>query len=276
MKKILVPIDFSDNAKAAFLYAMQLANQLNWTVSAVHVYHPTTIYVNEWMTISEDGMIKFLEERLSSFVQENVGNLSERMELPSVEQEVNIGFPAEKLVEMSKTDEVDLIVMGTTGASGLLEKIFGKISSHVSQEADCPVLLIPAAAQFRPIQNIMYASEYDSANEDTLFQMSTYSNLLNANIYMVHVHNNESEAAEKLGYALLEKVFEEKSPWLKFKMASIKSDSVAHGLEQYAKENDIDWMVLVKPHLRFWEKLTRKSHTNEIIMNPQIPLMVMH
>lgn len=276
MKKILVPIDFSDNAKAALLYAIKLAKELDTKVKAVHVYHPTTSYVNEWMTVSSDDMIKFLEERLSLFVQENLEKALGKSLSSGVEEEVSIGFAGEKLVEMSQSDEFDLIVMGTTGSSGLLEKIFGKVSSHVSQEAACPVLLIPSHVEFYRIQHIMYASEYDSANENTLLQISNYSNLFKADVHLVHVYNEGNKNAELLGHDLLKQVFEEKAPWLKFKMASVKNDSVAHGLEKYAVDNNIDWMVLVKPHLSFWEKLTRKNHTNEIIMNPQIPLMIMH
>lgn len=283
MKKILVPTDFSKNASCAFLYAMELAENLDATVTVVHIYHPSANHLNEFYIPSDDEIEKASKERLDEFVAEHYSkNIEEVIVANMVEQKLVIGFAADTLVEMSKTGEYDMIVMGATGSTGILEKVFGKVSLYVAQRAACPVLLIPSGGgvNFRPVRKLMYASEYESADENVLKKIGDLSNKLNSKIHLVHVYD-KMEATPKnpenhIAHFLLEKAFQLKAPWLQFQMDSITSDTVAHGLEAYAKEHNMDWMILVKPQRRFWERLFHTSKTNEIIMNPSIPLMVMH
>ena len=279
MKKILVPTDFSENASSAFLYAMELAESLNAMVTVVHIYHPSANHLNEFYIPSDEEIQKISEERLDQFVAKHYSkNIEEVVVATMVEQKIIIGFAADKLVEMSKSGEYDLIVMGATGSTGVLEKVFGKVSLYVAQRAACPVLLIPAGVLFRPIKRLMYASEYESANSKVLMQIGDFSNLLNAKIHLVHVYDKTeiSTSSDHIAHFLLERAFQLKAPWLQFEMDSIKSDTVAHGLETYAQEHNMDWMILVKPQRKFWQRLLHVSKTNEIIMNPQIPLMIMH
>lgn len=279
MKKILVPTDFSENASSAFLYAMELAERLNAMVTVVHIYHPSANHLNEFYIPSDDEIQKISEERLDNFVSRHYSkNMEDVIVATMVEQKLIVGFAADKLVEMSESGDYDLIVMGATGSTGVLEKVFGKVSLYVAQRATCPVLLIPAGVLFRPIKKLMYASEYNSADKNVLEKIGEFSNSLNAKIHLVHVYDKKETptSGDHLAHFLLEKAFQLKAPWLQFQMDSIVSDTVAHGLETYASEHNIDWMILLKPQRKFWQRLLHVSKTNEIIMNPQVPLMVMH
>lgn len=277
MKKILVPTDFSDNARSAFLYAVELANQLDASVTVIHCYHPTANQVNDFLIANDDELEKMSLGRLNSFVENSFPETMEDVIIANmVEQKLVLGFAADQLVEISKNGEYDMIVMGATGATGILEKVFGKVSLHVAKHAACPVLLIPEGITFQEVNDIMYASEYESADEELLLQFVDLSKKLDANIHLVHVYDEKETGKEGLGHYLLEKIFQMKAPSLKFTLESITSDSVAHGLEKYAHTKNMDWMVIVKPQRKFWQNLLRTSRTNEIIMKPNIPLMVMH
>ena len=270
MKKILVPTDFSENAKSAFKYAVELAQRLEAEVTVVNIYHPSATVVNEYPLPIDVELLKINRERLAKFAasddQKNIESvgISER-----VEQRVEIGFAVDKLVELSNTGEFDLIIMGATGATGLMEKVFGKVSLSVAERANCPVLLIPRNASFSPVQKIMYATNFENINMSVLLKIENLSRNLTAKINLVHVSDQEKNLQKLKG-------LKKKLTSLNAVMDTITSSSVADGLETYATENDIDWMVIVKPHLNFWQRLTHKSKTNPIVMNPKVPLMVMH
>jgi len=146
----------------------------------------------------------------------------------------------------------------------------------VAQSSACPVLLIPAGVRFEPIREIMYAIEYELVNEKCLVQLEKISSKLAANVRLVHVYENIEKKPNGTKSSLIGKIFQQKVPNLKFTMEAIRSDSVVHGLEKYATEKNVHWMVLVKPQRKFWQRFLHTSKANEIIMNPQIPLMVMH
>ena len=273
MKKILVPTDFSENAKCAFNYALNLAKQVDATITVVHIYHPSVNHMNEYMIVADNELEKVSREQLDKFVKNNDSTIEVDVRL---EQQLELGFAAEKLVKMSKIGEYDLIVMGATGSTGLLEQVFGKVSLHVAQSSACPVLLIPSGVRYEPVKEIMYAIEYELVNEPALVKLEDFSNKLNSNVHLVHVYEDIDKNPEGARSSLVEKTFQQKVPNLKFTMDTISSDTVVHGLSDYAKENEMDWMVLVKPQRKLWQRLLHTSKTNEILMNPQIPLMVMH
>ena len=277
MKKILVPTDFSKNSRCAFNYALELAKHLNAEITVVHIYHPSINNMDEYMIITDNELEAISRERLDEFVKTKKSkSQTEVAAADRIEQKLELGFATEKLVNMSKSGEYDMIVMGATGSTGLLEMVFGKVSLHVAQSSVCPVLLIPAGVRFEPIQEIMYAIEYELVNENCLVQLEKLSNKLGAKVHLVHVYEDIEKKQDGAKSSLVEKIFHQKVPNLKFTMEAISSDSVVRRLEAYAIEKDMDWMVLVKPQRKFWQRLLHTSKANEIIMNPQIPLLVMH
>ncbi len=277
MKKILVPTDFSKNSRSAFLYAVELAERLDASITVAHCYHPTANHVNEHFYINDEELENLSAQQLDLFVEKSFSNSMEDVIVADmVEQKLEIGFAADKLVEMSKSGDYDMIVMGATGSTGILERIFGKVSLFVAQNSKCPVLLIPAGVRYREVKEIMYASEYEIGDGNILLQLGEIADNFSSKIHLVHVYDKNKKGPQGFGHFLLEKMFQKKAPGLNFYMDSISSDTVAHGLEEYARENNMDWMVLVKPHRNLWQRLLHRSRTNEIIMNPEIPLMVMH
>jgi len=176
MKKILVPTDFSERAKDAYMYARELAEKYNASIKVVHVYHPTGDLVNphgfsqipELEDIKKESMIQFVSHGFSNTIVDVIT-------AEQIEHEIIIGFPIEKIIDLSKED-YDLIVMGTTGKGGhVLEKLMGSISSKVSQYAHCPVLLVPEGKKFTGVYNIAFAGSYSSANEKALEKMIEYA-----------------------------------------------------------------------------------------------------
>ena len=277
MKKILVPTDFSENSRSALLYAIELAKKLDASITLMHCYHPTSNHIINHYFIDIEELNDLCAQRLDFFVENSFSkSMDDVIVADMIEQKLEIGFAADKLVEVSESGDYDMIVMGATGSAGMLERIFGKVSLYVAQYSKCPVLLIPAGVRYREVKEIMYASEYEMGDGDILLQLGEIADSLSSKIHLVHVYDKDEKEPVGVGHFLLEKMFQKKAPGLNFYMDSISSDTVAHGLEEYARENNMDWMVLVKPHRNLWQRLLHRSRTNEIIMNPEIPLMVMH
>jgi nucleotide-binding universal stress UspA family protein len=277
MKRILVPTDFSKNAACAFSYALALAEQINATITVVHIYHSPVNHMNEYMMIVDNELQEVNRGRLHDFVKKGNSEIENKVGTTDrVEQKLEAGFATEKLIKMSKTGEYDLIVMGATGSTGVLEMVFGKVSLHAAKSSACPVLLIPSGVRFEPVLEIMYAIEYELVNEYALSELEEFSNRLEANVHLVHVYEGIEEKPDGIKSSLVEKIFQQKVPNLKFTMDTISSDSVVHGLSEYATEKGMDWMVLVKPQRKLWQRLFHQSKTNEMIMDPHLPLMVMH
>ncbi|CAN5532599.1 hypothetical protein BH23BAC1_BH23BAC1_33470 [soil metagenome] len=72
------------------------------------------------------------------------------------------GLLDENIKALSEELDIDLVVMGTTGATGLKEVFLGSNTSHAIENLDCPVLAIPEHTKFSPINKIFYATDFQS------------------------------------------------------------------------------------------------------------------
>ena len=142
IRKILVPVDFSDHSQRALDEAVGLAKTFGAQIHLLHCYqiHPTAvapygIVVPE--TFEHDIRMAALQ-RLSE-MREKVAAQGVR-----VQEHITAHFPAEEIVEMADHLGVDLIVMGTRGLTGLKHVLLGSVAERTIRLAKCPVLTVKA------------------------------------------------------------------------------------------------------------------------------------
>ena len=139
LKKILVPIDFSDCAKKALRYAIPLAKQHEADLTLLYVV-PTNYAVGEYGGIDyaslEAEMRASGEKELSTLVVDEV-----RGEVPA-DTLVRTGSPGIEVIEVAKSLPADLIVISTHGRTGLKHVLLGSIAEAVVRRAPCPVLVV--------------------------------------------------------------------------------------------------------------------------------------
>lgn len=151
-KKIMVPLDGSELAKAALPYAQLLAIQAGQMLSAelvlFRVVPEVTFrrYVGEHTVYDRERM----EEEQLSKVDEAalwLQALAEDLQRHHIQAQpfVDVGDAAEKIVDYAKANQIDLIVMSTHGHTGLRKLVAGSVASTVSTSAPCPVLLVRSA-----------------------------------------------------------------------------------------------------------------------------------
>jgi nucleotide-binding universal stress UspA family protein len=280
MKKTLVPTDFSPAAKGAFQFALDLAELQGGQVKAVHIYHPEFDPESNWLNSSFLDGVAFAKDRLDNFVREELstavsgGGVATEVE---VEQEVITGFAVDEILELSRQKDLDLLVMGSTGERGFLEKMFGSVSTNVTQRAECPVMLVPQGVKFRGFNHIMYASNYEAAERPTLHKLVDVANAFQSNIHFVHVaEEGDSKTYQEVENRLFNVLFNGNEPSFAFNLAKIEGHSVVDGLNDYAMNHNIDLVVMVTPHRSFWEQLFHKSVTKAMTLNTKLPILVLH
>ncbi len=140
VRRILVPIDFSENAASVLDWAAHLAQEHGSRILLLHVYHlPVEVQQLEgaylppdfWSTVKNEA-----EQQLGRFAEDLRGRGLE------VEALVREGYPATVIVEEAESLEADLLVIGTHGLSGLKHMLLGSIAERVVQKAPCPVLTV--------------------------------------------------------------------------------------------------------------------------------------
>ncbi len=276
MENILVPTDFSKTSKGAYHYALHLAEYFNSSIKVVHVYHPSFSPGFPAVTNANMLMMEPKKELMKQFIHQGEEGEDPINTLIDIKDEIISGFAAEEIVRKSKTEEIDLVVMGTTGDNTILEKVFGSISSEVSKHAHCPVLLVPNGSKFKAFRNIVYASNFEKIDSQVMDKIVDFAGRFSAGIHLVDVHENKEAGRYKVTEQLLEQQLNERLPTLEFKMAEVESSSVWEGLNRYADDNEVDLLVMVTQHRKVLENMFHKSITRQVAVHSKLPILILH
>jgi nucleotide-binding universal stress UspA family protein len=144
IRKILVPVDFSDSSRAALEYAAGLARPFDATIDLLHVWQaPAFIGA---LTLPD---VPVTEATMVELVKRNAEEVSARFAadavkrgLPVREARCEPGVPAHTIVEVAKDRNYDLVVMGTHGHTGFSHVLLGSVAEAVVRHAECPVLTV--------------------------------------------------------------------------------------------------------------------------------------
>jgi len=141
-KKILVPIDGSDASLHAAKKAIHLAQNLDAKIIVMHVINKFEI--RKYLEVSHED-----EEKVKKELQEygfrylgHVKDLAKTSEVP-VEMILAEGIPAEEIINSSKKEHIDLIVIGSSGGTGFRRRLLGSTTDRVIRWSEgVPVLVI--------------------------------------------------------------------------------------------------------------------------------------
>ncbi len=267
IKHILVPTDFSETAKNAFYFAQSLAEALGGAqLKVVHVFMPSaeSDYPNFVPPVAD--YLKVREQMLRDFMAEVDPE-------GKIDNDILIGFAADEVTNASR--HYDLVVMGTTGSGGILNKLFGSVSSNCAQRAHCPVLLVPSRAAFRGFRQILYASNYESADDQLLQALTAFNEPFEATVHFVHVRESDGHF-DRTKDEIFEELFREGAPSFRFQLAETDGESVAEGLTDYALAHNLDLVAIAHRKRSFWEGFFHKSRTKQLALATTLPLLVFH
>ncbi len=141
IEKILFPTDFSNCARHAMGYALELAEQYKAKLFVLHVV--PNVYLPTNMTGLSVPLSKLYGEMERS-AKERIKKLVPKRFLEKIEIEniVVRGVPFLEIIKKAKEHEVDLIVISTHGWTGLKQAIFGSTAEKVVRKSPCPVLTV--------------------------------------------------------------------------------------------------------------------------------------
>ncbi|MEI7906172.1 MAG: universal stress protein [Bacteroidota bacterium] len=141
LKKILVPIDFSDNSKKALRYAIPFAQQFNASLILVYIVEPT-IYPSDFGF----GQVGFpdVEKELHQKAVAEMSELIDSVVPASLKTQtlVGSGIPFVEITTYAKQEEVDMIIVATHGRTGVEHILFGSTAEKIIRKAPCPVLVV--------------------------------------------------------------------------------------------------------------------------------------
>ncbi len=149
LKKILYPTDFSESSLEALKYAVDFARTSKARLILMHVVNEKIF--SEGLNLPRVSPPEALEQEMVKEAGRQLKMLIPAEELAGLDSEMVIlrGMPFLEIIRYAKANDIDLIVIGTHGRSGVEHIIFGSTAEKVVRKAPCPVLSVkPAQREF--------------------------------------------------------------------------------------------------------------------------------
>lgn len=276
MKTILFPTDFSDNSMHAAQYASMLARRFDAKLIILHVFSNVISLGTDPSMINETSM---LEEQLHKNSMQNLEIFSEKVflntDLPEVqiEHQLIYGFVTEGIVEMSKSLEVDMIVMGTKGVSNVFDKWMGSNAENVIKSAKCPVWIVPLNAQLTVPQVFIYAADFQEDEISATKTLLEFSVPLGASCKVIHIQEYfDKDVKQKSAETMADLTKEFEGNNITFK--DLNRKEIVEGIETYTRTHKPDVLALAVYEKTIFSNLFNSSITKHFVEETKIPMLV--
>lgn len=271
ISKIIVPTDFSAGAEQALRYALALALK---TKAGIHVLHINQVAMVD-STMPPETYQLFVKE-IEEFTTSGFAKLESEILAPSgvvYQVESRYGFVAEEICAYAEGQEADIIIMGTTGASGAAEILFGSNAAATVGKSHVPVMVIPKDLEFKDYSRIVYATDYNEPEFPAMMRLVYFAELFDCPLDVIHVKSDADR------YFNAENNFFKKNkakisyPNIQYK--ELEKGDVVNTINGYVEANHADLLVMAKHNRNFFDRLFHRSLSKKMAFHTKIPLLVL-
>jgi nucleotide-binding universal stress UspA family protein len=205
MKKILVPCDFSRTAEEAFRFAVKIANRNESEIHLLYVIDssPGNMSAPELSHIPTfDGAFW---QRMEKQLQEKFCSLraKHRADHLAITFAIESGFLSQKIEHYIAKNEIDVVVMGTNGASGFKELFIGSNTEKIVRNVKVPVVAVPFGSNTDTITDIVFPVDPSEDPLNYLNELRFIQNLFHAKLQLLwintpNIFKSDGEALEDL------------------------------------------------------------------------------
>lgn len=274
--KVLLPTDFSDNAFNAIKYAVKLLKEKTCTFYLLNTYTPIIYNYDFQMHVAGGlGKVEDVIRNHSATQLENIKNkLRENYhsEKHSFEMISSFNTFTEEVKEKVDELDIDLIVMGTKGASGVKEVLFGSNTIHIIKKSKCPVMAIPDGYFFEIPKNILFPTDFEiDYNEKQIYVLKEIASLFDIKLHILHVsRSRELDEKEEENLAKLKSLLND----LKYEVHIVPDQEIPQAINEFQKSNYTELLMMINNKHSFFENLFFKPVINQIGFHLTVPFLV--
>jgi nucleotide-binding universal stress UspA family protein len=266
MANILLPADFSEHSLNAIAYALDLFGTAGNTFTLVHAYIDPVPGYDQVIQMSSANYVASVEgmARFAQRVQQLPGAAN-----ASVKTQVVYGLLTTAMHGLCMDGAVDMIIMGTQGASG--NTFFGSSAAAMVKNSSVPVLVVPQHAHYTALRHVLLADDRRPVEPASLQPLRTLAQRTGARITIAHVQPDDpppSPPPVPPHYAAL-------FAHLPTTYTQVPGTDIAHALSITAIEQHADLVAVLHRHTGLLDTLFHSSVAKQMALHSDVPLLVL-
>ena len=276
---VLLPTDFSENSLNAISYAIDF-----WRHAACNFY---IIHVNGFDTfMAGDSTYILTEEQIEDmYIQPTNQKLSEL--LNQIHEGFDVsdnqkfhtmarqGFFLDTIRKAVLDHQIDMIIMGTKGASGLKQYIIGSNTADVITKVKCNTLVVPENAEYNSFKEIAFPTDYNITYDVNILQpLIDILENTGANLRFLHIKEKgvELNSDEQISRDMLNDFFEN----FKLSCHYLTNTKVEDAIQCFVESRSIDLIIMVAKSLNYFQSILFHSKIEKVTYHTDIPFLVVH
>jgi len=289
IKRILVPVDYSECSRFACRFAIKIACKLGAEIRLFHTYYSPAFDLIELagavQTQSQlrEEVTTNLEESEKDTIESFIQGLKDYVKdcgMPAVKltYEITPGVPEDEIIRFSASYLPDLVIMGTRGKGTGVGAIMGSVTASVINHISFPILAIPEKYTFigeKNVKNILYVTDFDESDFLTLKSLMNLTDQLELDIHCVHIGSNP-KSWDKVRMEGLMEYFRKSYGKTQVTYSFINQKNLLNDLDQLIRDKNINILSLTAHRQSIVEKLFKPNITKKLFYHTSIPLMVFH
>nr|WP_294948121.1 universal stress protein [uncultured Mucilaginibacter sp.] len=279
MKKILVLTDFSDNATRSAEAAVLIGARLHANIILCNSFISQPVLSEyggmpwpvEQLLWEDDGKEKlaYLREGLQKFVKQLPAN----SHYPSIDTRQVIGSLGYEVKDIVENDKVEMIVMGSQSGKALDHILVGSDTAAVINHTNRPVLVVPACHPLTKIKNVTLATIFDEGGLKAVHYLTRLGRVFNFSINIVHIALwGDKAMPDAIKNTFMKQVAKFNYPHITYH--NISGKELANRLNDFCGENCSDVLALVHDQHSFLSRLFKQSHSQALLKNQALPVMI--
>jgi nucleotide-binding universal stress UspA family protein len=289
IRKILVPVDFSENSINACQYALGLASIFKAGIRLFHSYYiPTldTTIMGETSVSTEtiDEHLKNIRNNAKTNLDLLLSNLQNQLKergIKEVSVEVNTGagFADDEIYKEYKDYDPDIIIMGTNGSNDEIKKLHGSVTAKIIEHVKVPVLTVPPGSGFKDItslKRIVYITNFDESDFRAIHKLLYLISPFKMEVHCLHIASRAKGKWDEIKLEGLKEHFRKAYIGPEIKVDIIRSENLIEAIDDYMLQHDIDVAAMVTHKKNFLTRFFKPGITRKMLFRTQVPLLVFH
>lgn len=243
MNRILVPVDFSDQAKYACKAAASIAKKTQSEIILLHMFDVPSETIDPGNSSSSNSGAQAIY-----YMKGVHRKFEEFMEMPffeglDVKEDVRFHKAFEGVIEESKKLDVDLIVMGSQGATGLKEMLVGSNTEKVVRLSHIPVLVIKEDVEGFDIKDLVFASDFGEESKKSFKRVLEFRDLFDSKLHLLYINTiHKFESTKKSNQRLYN--FIDNYDLKNYTMNVYNDGTIEEGILNFSREIDADAIAI--------------------------------
>jgi len=274
---VLIPTDFSENSWNAIEYAVSLFKEVCVTFHLLHVNNTSSTEMGP--EIQGRGVLLADKDKLkvTTQLQELKTRILAQYSFDKHNYKTSIeytSFIKGVRFQIAK-NEIDLIVMGTKGASGIKKYTLGSNAGDVITKVKCPVLVIPENTRFEEPKHIAFPTDFNLLYKERIVKtLKSVTQLHHSFLHVVHVRGKNlplTEAQEKNKIFLKDSLEE-----IQHRFHVCNTSDLEEAIQKFVEKKQINIIAMVAKNLNFFQRILFKPTVKKMSYQTEVPFLVLH